>query len=122
MSAFRPPRHRNSTEDERALLNHVSMWGSAGYPINKAAGRWTWGPWRSVQGPPTRFKTKREAVASFERFYEMLLDITGDEARERYLAEHPEQAAAFKFKADEETYWATAQYNEPAPSPDWREK
>lgn len=65
---------RGITEDEKALLNHVVRWGSDGYPIRKAGRQWTWGPFLSVQGPPVLFKTKREAVASFEAFEMLLID------------------------------------------------
>ena len=69
---------RGITEDERALVDHICRWGSDGYPVRKLGRRWTWGPWRDVKGPPTVFKTKREAVASFEAFHEILLDaLTG---------------------------------------------
>ena len=62
-------------EDEQFVLNHIIRWGSDGYPINKLGkSGWSWGPMRSVNGPPVVFKTKREAVASFERYYELLLD------------------------------------------------
>ncbi len=67
---------RGLTEDERALLTHLSRFGSDGYPVRKLGREWTWGPWRSVSGPPTLFKTKREAVASFERFYDILVDAS----------------------------------------------
>lgn len=63
------------TEDERAILNHNCRWGSDGYPIRKfRSGGWSWGPWRSINGPPVVFKTKREAVASFEAYIDILLD------------------------------------------------
>lgn len=65
---------RGITEDERALIQHVSRWGSDGYPVRKSGRHWTWGPWRSVQGPPTVYATKREATAHFERFHSILLD------------------------------------------------
>ncbi len=64
---------RPVTEDERALLIHVSRWGSDGYPIHRfRSGRWTWGPWRSVQGPPKVWRTRREAVAHFEAVMDVL--------------------------------------------------
>lgn len=65
---------RGITEDERALLCHVSRWGSDGYPVRKLGRRWTWGPWRSIAGPPTMWKTKREAVAHVEAFLAVLRD------------------------------------------------
>lgn len=66
---------RGITEDEKALLTQVCMFGSDGYPIHKyGPAKWTWGPWRSINGVPTVFKTKRAAVASFEAFLDVLLD------------------------------------------------
>ena len=66
---------RGLTEDERALLVHLSRWGSDGYPIQKLARArgWTWS-YRSIQGPPVIFKTRRAAVASFEVFEGILID------------------------------------------------
>ncbi len=65
---------RGITEDERALLQHITRWGSDGYPIHKLSRGWTWGPWRSVKGPPVIYKTKKEAVASFEAYENILID------------------------------------------------
>lgn len=77
---------RPITDDERALVSHVMRWGSDGYPVRKMrTGVWVWGDWRSITGPPTVFKTKREAVASFERFHEILLEALGDERREVWV-------------------------------------
>lgn len=78
---------RGISEDERALMSHISRWGSDGYPVRKTGRGWTWGPWRSIQGPPTVFKTKREAVAMFERFLDVLLEahreMRAEEMRQR---------------------------------------
>lgn len=63
---------RGISEDERALLVAVILHGSDGYPVQKLGRGWVWGPWRSVTGPPCVFKTKREAVASFEAFLGVL--------------------------------------------------
>ena len=60
-------------EDEQALLTHWCRFGSDGYPVSKVGSRhWTWGPWRSIKGPPVVFKTKRLAVASFEAYIDSL--------------------------------------------------
>ena len=64
---------RSLTDDERALLMHVTRWGSDGYPIQKLKRGWTWS-YRSIQGPPVVFRTRREAVASFEAFENVLID------------------------------------------------
>ena len=71
------------TEDEIYLLDHVCRWGSDGYPIQKIGREWSWGAVRSVKGHPCLFKTKREAIESFEAFYNTLLDRSGEEARLR---------------------------------------
>ncbi len=73
--------NRVVTEDERALLEQVIRWGSDGYPIAKLGRGWAWGPWRSVNGPPTIFRTKREAVAHFERFLDVLRDARRAESQ-----------------------------------------
>ena len=67
---------RGISDNERALMTHISRFGSDGYPVRKL-GRsrcWVWGPAFGVKGPPTTFKTKREAVASFEAFIDILTD------------------------------------------------
>lgn len=81
------------TESERALLVHLSRWGSDGYPIQRyAKGRkWSWGGFQGIKGPPTMFKTKREAIESFEVYYGILRELAGQEAYARAIAE---QAAA----------------------------
>lgn len=65
---------RGLTDDERDLLTHVSLWGSDGYPISKVGSRhWAWS-FRSIEGPPVVFPTRRQAVESFERFHAILVD------------------------------------------------
>jgi len=61
------------SEDEYALLNHVMMWGSGGYPIDRIRHRWVWSDYRGVRGSPIRYKTKREATAAFERWHTIAL-------------------------------------------------
>lgn len=78
--------NRPVTEAERALLTHVSMFGSDGYPVRKLVRGWSWGT-DAVKGPPTVFKTKRAAVDSFEAFLDVLRDALGAEAQARALAE-----------------------------------
>ena len=62
------------SDDERDLMNHITRFGSDGYPINKTCRGWSWGPWRGIKGPPVIYRTKREAVASFEAYHTILLD------------------------------------------------
>ena len=79
---------RKLTEDEQGLLNHVMMWGSDGYPVRKYGRRhWVWGPFRSISGPATVFKTKWEAMESFERYVDVLLELAGEEAWQRAVEE-----------------------------------
>ncbi|MBF6570519.1 MAG: hypothetical protein IVW54_16755 [Candidatus Binataceae bacterium] len=66
---------RGITADELALLDHVSRWGSDGYPVRKlGARRWTWGPWRTIAGPPTVYTRKRDAIESVEKYLDILRD------------------------------------------------
>lgn len=61
------------SDDENALLVHVTRWGSDGYPVKKLGRGWSWS-YRGIKGPPVVYKTKREAIASFERYHSLLLD------------------------------------------------
>lgn len=66
---------RGISVDELALLQHISRWGSEGYPVRKTGGRkWTWGPWRGIQGAPTVYTRKRDAVDAFEKYLDILRD------------------------------------------------
>ena len=65
---------RGITEDEKALVQHIGRFGSDGYPVRKYGRVWLIEAWRSVPGFPCVFKTKRAAVAQFERFFDVLLD------------------------------------------------
>jgi len=81
---------RGITAEERRLVDHVTRWGSDGYgamvtKLRKGRG-WTWGGGFGVKGPPVVFKRKRDAVASFEAFLEVLHGELRDEARARAVA------------------------------------
>jgi hypothetical protein len=54
------------TDDEAALLYHVTTYGAPGYPVEKIGRRWQWRSWRGVLGSPIVYRTKREAIAAFE--------------------------------------------------------
>lgn len=73
------------TRDERELVAHILMFGSEGYPVAKIGRRWHVQDAFGVKGPPTTFRTKREAVAQFEAWYKL--------ARERMAAERQREAA-----------------------------
>lgn len=74
------------TDDQRALLTHLSLWGSDGYPVRRSGRVWVWGPWRSIQGSPIVYKTKKAAVAAFEAYYDHLRELAGEEAKQKALA------------------------------------
>lgn len=59
---------------EKSIVQHVSRWGSDGYPITKVGRRWHWNEMFGVRGAPVSYKTKRAAVQAFENFHDLLLD------------------------------------------------
>ena len=62
------------TDDEAALVYHTGRYGSDGYPVQKVGSKhWGIGPWRSWDGFPRLYPTKREAVAQFERWLDLAL-------------------------------------------------
>lgn len=76
---------RPLTEDERWLVDHVSMWGSDGYPVRKRGNHWSW-DCRSLKSP-TVYKTKREATAAFEAYLDVLHSCKAAESYRAALAE-----------------------------------
>jgi len=62
------------SDDEGALVYHVGRFGSSGYPVAKLGSRWVVTDWRSVKGPPTAYRTRREAVAQFEAWHALALE------------------------------------------------
>ncbi len=74
------------TGTERALMQHVFMHGSEGYPIVKRGRSWWIREWRDWAGFPSPFKTKREAEAQFRRWLDLKIEESGLEAQERALA------------------------------------
>lgn len=72
------------SEDERALMQHITMWGSKGYPIERRGRGWVWRSWRGVKGSPIVYKTRAEAVRAFEGWERL--------AGMRYAAERREKA------------------------------
>jgi hypothetical protein len=64
----------NLSTNQKFCLTHISMFGSAAYPIRKAAGKWFVDGIRGCGACPTAFKTKKEAVAQFEKYHDLLLD------------------------------------------------
>jgi hypothetical protein len=71
------PYHRDGctlNDEERFCLMHVSRWGSDGYPVVKRGRSWHVDGIQGAGRFPCVFKTKREAVAMFERALDIMLD------------------------------------------------
>lgn len=64
---------RRLSADERDLMTHVTMFGSAGYPIAKLGRKWWW-KYRDLQAA-ILYPTKTKAVESFEAYYDVLRDV-----------------------------------------------
>ncbi len=62
------------TENENSVLRHWSMFGSDGYPIIRRGSRWWVDGIRGCGACPSGFGTKREAVAQWERYIDILID------------------------------------------------
>lgn len=63
------------TEGENMLLQHVTRYGSTGYPIGKVGRFWHWRDAFGVKGSPTPYKTKRAAHEAFQAWQQLMLDI-----------------------------------------------
>lgn len=61
-----------NSEDEKLLLTHINIYGEKGYPIQKVGRGWSWGGWRSIIGTPVVYRTRKEAVASFEDYVNII--------------------------------------------------
>jgi hypothetical protein len=62
------------TENESFTITHWSRFGSDGYPIIKRGSRWWVDGIRGCGACPAGFRTKREAVAQWERYINILID------------------------------------------------
>lgn len=62
------------TKPEQDFMRHMSMHGSAGYPVQKIGRGWHWMDFWGVKGAPVVYKTKREAVAAVKRYIDILTD------------------------------------------------
>lgn len=68
------PRHIGLSIAEGNFLDHMTRWGSDGYPIEKCGRTWQWREAFGIVGPPTVFRTKRAAFESVDRYLDVLLD------------------------------------------------
>jgi hypothetical protein len=62
------------SQAESQFLNHMMMFGSDGYPVQKKGRNWFWTEFYGVKGAPTTYKTKRECVAAIELYIDILCD------------------------------------------------
>ena len=62
------------TENEAQFLNHVMMFGSDGYPIQKSRRGWLWIEFFGCKGAPIVYKTKRDCVEAVGRYIDILID------------------------------------------------
>lgn len=67
-------RHPNLSIAEGTFLDHMTRCGSEAYPVRKIGRKWWVGEAFGIDGPPTPFKTKREAYAFVDRYLDILLD------------------------------------------------
>jgi hypothetical protein len=68
---------RTCNTDECQMIVHTTMFGSDGYPVRRVGSRhWTWDV--GEKGSPVLFSTKREAIASFEAFREIVTHSHSD--------------------------------------------
>lgn len=81
-------------ESEWNWLQHVSRWGADSYPVRKLGRKWEFQRMYNAGGCPSLFKTKREAVARVELYYDMLLDKNAGRAPGTTTARRQSEAAA----------------------------
>ena len=62
------------SEDEAALMCHITRWGSSGYPIQRVGRRWHWIDCLGVRGSPISYRTKKAATEAFEGWYALALE------------------------------------------------
>lgn len=77
---------RPVTEDERRLLNHVSMHGIAGYPI-RHLGVHRWIIDHPALKHPEVFRTKRKAALAIDAFLDIVREALAEEGLARHIAD-----------------------------------
>jgi hypothetical protein len=73
--------------NERELLAHVGMFGSAAYPVRKLGRGWEVFTFFRVGGSPIVYRTKRKAFEAFELTLSLLRARAAEEARARAVAD-----------------------------------
>lgn len=79
------PGSETLTVDQDWILTHWTMYGSDGYPVQKLGSGWQVLGQRGYGAIPTVFKTKRDAVAAWERFLWLLVDYKKGDVPNPYL-------------------------------------
>jgi hypothetical protein len=62
------------SEAEHRFLQHMTTFGSDGYPIRKYGRVWIWEDCFGVKGPNTVYKTKSKGHSAIDRYLEILCD------------------------------------------------
>lgn len=62
------------TENEASFMQHMSMFGSDGYPVRKLGRKWEFQRAFGVGGTPVLYKTKKDAFKAVEAFMDILRD------------------------------------------------
>jgi len=61
------------TTNEKSFLNHMTMFGSDGYPVSKLnTGKWIIRECFGVKGTPVVYRTKKAAFAQVEAYLDTL--------------------------------------------------
>ena len=92
--------------NERELMAHITMWGSAAYPVRKLGRGWVVAKFFGVNGPPVVYRTKRAATAAFEAYLGILRDLLGEEAQARAVADLIARKVAEGLTPDEAERYA----------------
>lgn len=60
-------------------LAHLAMWGGDAYTVRRHGNKWGCDPFFGMTVSPTLYRTKREAVEQFDRFYTALIERDKEE-------------------------------------------
>lgn len=82
MSHRTAPYYDVLSDAEYDFMNHMSRWGSDGYPVMKLGRGWHWCEAFGIRGAPGIYKTKREAFAAVERYLDTLRERVSKRAKE----------------------------------------
>ena len=64
----------NLSEGENRFMQHMSMFGSPGYPVGKLGRKWQFARAFGVGGTPVLYPAKAKAVAAVDAYLDILRD------------------------------------------------